>query len=94
MSYGEAFEEQIRMLTGSGIAISGAGEMRYIAGFGVVNDEVSISVHVVIESEPGESMTRLGQPITLIPSMTKEQAEHLHMQLGKAIGFRDEAPPQ
>jgi len=59
--------------------------VRYVAGLAPVPDrgEMHFSVIRLIEDEAGN---RTAQPVFVIGDMTEDQAEHLWMQLGKALG--------
>lgn len=65
--------------------------MRYIAGFGTVplgdgvNVEVVYSVHGRMELEDGTHVATS----TVIPSMDREQLEHLHLQLTNVLKIGD-----
>src|SRR5688572_33084007 len=65
--------------------MSGELTVRYVAGlgFGAGGDTAaSYSVWALAEQDG----RRIGQPSEVINPMTKDQATHLHMQLGRALG--------
>lgn len=58
--------------------------VRYVAGLSVDSEKKPIySVFAMIEDE---NKNRLGHQ-SMISDMTKEQAEHLHFQLGNVLGL-------
>lgn len=64
--------------------------VRYIAGITVAENQPMYYVFAVGEDAEGN---RVLGPQTLTQPMTKEQAEHLHLQLGNALGFNAPPPP-
>lgn len=64
------------------------GEVRLIAGLGPSGPEAEIEYTVFAVLENGEG--RVGSPQVMIPAMSREQAEHLHLQLSNALGFKHE----
>lgn len=62
-------------------------KLRYIAGL-VPGDEMRFLLFAVLE-ENGE---RIAGPQQITHPMTREQAEHLHLQLSNALGFASGVP--
>jgi len=60
--------------------------IRYVAGLAPTDAGMHFSVIRLVEDERGE---RVSAPVFVIGDMTEDQAEHLHMQLGKALGKPD-----
>lgn len=59
--------------------------IRYVAGL-APNPEMGEMHYAVIRLVEDEAGNRVSQPMFVIGDMTEEQAEHLWVQLGKALG--------
>ena len=66
--------------------------LRYIVGLGPAEDGTFV-YHVMAVIEHDETNERLDGPFGLSDPMTKEQAEHLHLQLSNALGLTGERTP-
>jgi hypothetical protein len=63
---------------------------RYICGLGQLaagSEEIGYMVFLVIEDDSTVPPTRLLGPYGLSDMMTREQADHLYLQLGNALGL-------
>lgn len=63
---------------------------RYIVGLGQLaadSEEIGYMVFLVIEDDSTVPPTKLLGPYGLTDMMTREQADHLYLQLGNALGL-------
>ncbi len=61
--------------------------IRFVAGlsFDPALEGGAYSIYALLERD-GDKQQRVGDPQPVIQKMNKEQAEHLHMQLGRVLG--------